>query len=87
LRASTSGTPYTEDISEGLQDPTLKQTIHHHYNNAVGQLPCIIQRMTILNIVREPVNMVDISVYTELVFSTIYWEYEKIPSYELDQPQ
>jgi hypothetical protein len=41
----------------------------------------------ILNTVREPVNMAATFVHTELVFSTIYWKYEKISSYELDQHQ
>lgn len=41
----------------------------------------------ILNIVREPVNMAAIFVYTKLVVSTIYWKYEEISSYELDQHQ
>jgi hypothetical protein len=34
FRASTSGTPYTEAISDGLQLPTSKQTVQDQYNTS-----------------------------------------------------
>ena len=71
FRASTSGTPYTEAISDGLQVPTSKQTVQYHYNTSSRYIPYIIQKMIVW--VWSEQRTSEFGCYILIIYSTYFY--------------